>query len=340
MQYQQNTMQQKNMGGAPTFTPPNNSDYMQRSYGGDQVCYFHAGEPSVGQCVKCGKNVCKDCAESYQVTAGEYAGKILCYSCCEELVQENINLLAINKKQIILSFILTAVGALLGLIFGISSTGDATMTFIFACIGASFFSFVKDDYNEEDDDIVNNEITSRYDVDVNNYDNNNINKFDSDELNIENNNIYSNNNYNNNKVDDLSKNENEIKIFNSRDNNNEKLNEKEFIKKIDNTNIIIINEQQKNKNNIDQNVIIIKKKTKEINGKISNPNIEELEKVNKQRGLKFLNMTKEKRIFQKFLSVSVDTSYFYSLEDDMKILILNPIINYNFPFNKKERELE
>ena len=203
-----------------------------------------------------------------------------------------------------------------------------------------FFSFVKDDYNEEDDDIVNNEITSRYDVDVNNYDNNNINKFDSDELNIENINIYSNNNYNNNKVDDLSKNENEIKIFNSRDNNNEKLNEKEFIKKIDNNNIIIINEQQKNKNNIGQNVIIIKKKTKEINGKISNPNIEELEKVNKQRGLKFLNMTKEKRIFQKFLSVSVDTSYFYSLEDDMKILILNPIINYNFPFNKKERELE
>lgn len=153
MQYQQNTVQQKNMSGVPTFTPPqgvptftppNNSDYMQRSYGGGQVCYFHAGEPSVGQCVKCGKNVCKDCAESYQVTAGEYAGKILCYSCCEELVQENINLLAINKKHIILTFILTAVGALLGLIFGISSTGDATMTCIFVCIGATFFSFVKD----------------------------------------------------------------------------------------------------------------------------------------------------------------------------------------------------
>jgi hypothetical protein len=62
--------------------------------------------------------------------------------------------------------------------------------------------------------------------------------------------------------------------------------------------------------------------------------------MNKERGIKFLNMTKQKKIFQKFLSVSVDTSCLYSLEDDMTILILNPKINYNFPFNKKERELE
>ena len=68
--------------------------------------------------------------------------------------------------------------------------------------------------------------------------------------------------------------------------------------------------------------------------------LEPSKKLNKERGLKFLNMTKQKKIFQKFLSVSVDTSYLYSLEDDMKILILNPTINYNYPFNKKERELE
>ena len=62
--------------------------------------------------------------------------------------------------------------------------------------------------------------------------------------------------------------------------------------------------------------------------------------MNKKRTIKFLNMKKQKKIFHKFLSVSVDTSGLYSLDDDMKILILNPTINYNYPFNKKERELE
>jgi hypothetical protein len=36
----------------------------------------------------------------------------------------------------------------------------------------------------------------------------------------------------------------------------------------------------------------------------------------------------------------VDTSGLYSLEDDMLILLLNPKITYNYPFNKMERELE
>ena len=85
---------------------------------------------------------------------------------------------------------------------------------------------------------------------------------------------------------------------------------------------------------------MIKNKIKENEEKIEIQNKDDLEEINKQRGIKFLNMTKQKKIFQKFLSVSVDTSYLYSLEDDMKILILNPKINYNYPFNKKERELE
>ena len=29
-------------------------------------CYFHANEPAVAQCAKCGKSVCKDCADSYR----------------------------------------------------------------------------------------------------------------------------------------------------------------------------------------------------------------------------------------------------------------------------------
>ncbi len=60
----------------------------------------------------------------------------------------------------------------------------------------------------------------------------------------------------------------------------------------------------------------------------------------KKRAKKILSLTKQKKIFQKFLSVSVDTSYLYSLDDEMDILLLNPKIIYNYPFNKMERELE
>ena len=41
-----------------------------------------------------------------------------------------------------------------------------------------FFSFVKDEYNEEDDDIVNNEITSRYNYDDDNNKEEEIKKLD------------------------------------------------------------------------------------------------------------------------------------------------------------------
>ena len=60
----------------------------------------------------------------------------------------------------------------------------------------------------------------------------------------------------------------------------------------------------------------------------------------KKRTKKMLSLTKQKRIFQKFLSVSVDTTYLYSLDDEMDILLLNPKIIYNYPLNKIERELE
>ena len=194
-----------------------------------------------------------------------------------------------------------------------------------------FFSFVKDDYNEEDYDIVNNEITSRYDIEEND---NNINKLDSDELNNCNINIYSNNNI----FNDSLKYKNESDKFQNENIIKEKKNEKKFEIQLENN---INNQKDKiDINEMESNITIIKKKSKEKDGKTSSQKIDDPEKMNKQRGIKFLNMTKQKKIFQKFLSVSVDTSCFYSLEDDMKILILNPKINYNYPFNKKERELE
>ena len=197
-----------------------------------------------------------------------------------------------------------------------------------------FFSFVKDDYNEEDDDIVNNEITSRYNNEEKNNDEDEINKLDSLQLKTENMNIYSNNN----KSNESNKNKNEMKNSNNEIQNIKKENEKEFI--INNQNNINNQKDLINNDIFDSNDMTIKKKIIDDDKIMPSKTINNTEKMNKERGIKFLNMTKQKKIFQKFLSVSVDTSCLYSLEDDMTILILNPKINYNFPFNKKERELE
>ena len=196
-----------------------------------------------------------------------------------------------------------------------------------------FFSFVKDDYNDEDDDIVNNEITSRYNNEEKNNDEDEINKLDSLELKTENINIYSNN-----KSNESNKNKNEMKNSNNEIQNIKKENEKEFI--INNQNNINNQKDIINNDIFDSNDMTIKKKIIDNDKIMPSKTINNTEKMNKERGIKFLNMTKQKKIFQKFLSVSVDTSCLYSLEDDMTILILNPKINYNFPFNKKERELE
>ena len=197
-----------------------------------------------------------------------------------------------------------------------------------------FFSFVKDDYNDEDDDIVNNEITSRYNNDEKHKNEEEINKLDSYELKTENIDIYSNNN----KLVDSNKDKNEIKNLNNGIQNIKKENEKENL--INNQNNLNEKKDIINNDIFDSSDIIIKKKIKEIDRIVPSKTIDNTVQMNKQRGIKFLNMTKQKKIFQKFLSVSVDTSCLYSLEDDMTNLILNPKINYNFPFNKKERELE
>ena len=52
------------------------------------------------------------------------------------------------------------------------------------------------------------------------------------------------------------------------------------------------------------------------------------------------NLTKKYKIFHKFLSIGIDTSGLYTLDDEMTNFILNPKINYNFPFNNLENELE
>jgi len=193
-----------------------------------------------------------------------------------------------------------------------------------------FFSFIKDEYNEEDEDIVNNEISSRYSIE----ENKDINKYDSGELKSQNINIYSKTSDNNISYE-YSNSSDDNKINQSK--TNIKDHEKEILIKIEKN----INEkaEQNKKNNIDLKNNIQNKNIENIDKQKTN-NINSNENMNMRRTKKFMNMTKQKKIFQKFLSVSVDTSCLYSLDDDMKILILNPKIIYNYPYNKKERELE
>ena len=142
----------------------------------------------------------------------------------------------------------------------------------------------------------------------------------------------------------------------------------------DNKNEIIINnEKNKNNNILDNNIIIDKGNSNSLNNKkenialskdknnIINNNENSINKEqkkanqdlrdsrkffqshnnnNSKKSLTILSLTKHSKIFQKFLCVGIDTSGLYSLDNDMEVLLLNPKITYNYPYNKSERELE
>ena len=111
---------------------------------------------------------------------------------------------------------------------------------------------------------------------------------------------------------------------------------------------IKINIKEINQNN---NIIYLdKSKSLKSNTKNLNNKYFELKKNQKSFGninknsqknsfIKF-NLTKKYKIFQKFLSIGIDTSGLYTLDDEMNDFILNPKITYNFPFNNLESELE
>ena len=253
-----------------------------------------------------------------------------------------------------------------------------------------FFSSFEDDYKDEDDDIVNNEITSNLDDyiinpnnDISNEDINAVyikgfnatykfNKgknveiilqpdvskiFENDDITISNKII----NEKSNNIIDFSKSNFDSKTFENRryreednyksnndpneieeNNKNSKIYNIEDINPFNNKENNITDLKEKN-NNIDINVIksINNKNNK---GKSASKNLTEIMSKKKSKEYKkkitLLNLTKQNKIFQKFLCVSVDTSGLYSLDDEMKILLLNPKITYNYPFNKMERELE
>ena len=66
---------EKQNNNIPIFTPPSEE---QRQFNGPS-CYYHKDEPAVANCARCGKDLCRDCCDSYGVSAGKYAGKHLCY---------------------------------------------------------------------------------------------------------------------------------------------------------------------------------------------------------------------------------------------------------------------
>lgn len=132
----------------PRFTPPTSPRISHASNGA--VCFHHPNEPAAGQCARCGKYICKDCTEAYGVQAGEYAGKCLCFDCCQELVQQNVEELTKNKATIKTQFIISLVGMVVGFICGLAlgiGSGEIAAGFlgglIYACIGGVFFSAFK-----------------------------------------------------------------------------------------------------------------------------------------------------------------------------------------------------
>ena len=224
-----------------------------------------------------------------------------------------------------------------------------------------FLSSCESDFREEDDDIVN--ITTHeinFHNTINDLSNDYIKGFNA---------MYNYNNdnqfeillqpeiskiYNSGEIDGLT-NENIINIENSYiPTKNENKKNIEFNNSINEKNK---NKSEKDKynnksNNKEINIYLIEHKYNIINNKENNLNeaknkIQDLrdskkffESQNRKKTLTILSLTKHNKIFQKFLCVSIDTSGLYSLDNDMKVLLLNPKITYNYPFNKMERELD
>ena len=123
---------------APTFTPPAPS---QR---GGSACYFHQDEPAVARCASCGKPLCQDCVDTYQVNDEEYECSALCYECCKALVAMNVKELKKQRAKIIAMYVFTLIGMILGAIIGTGMIDETTpwwIAIVTAFIGGCAWSF-------------------------------------------------------------------------------------------------------------------------------------------------------------------------------------------------------
>ena len=247
-----------------------------------------------------------------------------------------------------------------------------------------FLNDLNDDESDDNEEIIDNEVTINIMEGFNSKNKQNIEKrHEINKENISKINSRISNYYDN--INKLREKKDDIKIGNSLINN--KINKKNMLsfkfhenkKKSININVLKINKSKCNKNynfqNNNNNIFHgkeVKLNTSELNknfnmkankdkydfmngiksikseGNNLNNNYFELVKYkyffgnrNKINKKKFsFNLTKNYKIFQKFLCLGIDTSGLYTLDDDMKNFILNPKITFNFPFNNLESELE
>ena len=96
-------------------------------------------------------------------------------------------------------------------------------------------------------------------------------------------------------------------------------------------NIIYLNKSKSMKKSVNNKYFEIKKSQNSLGSRIKN---------NQRNSFINFNLTKKYKIFHKFLSIGIDTSGLNTLDEEMKNFILNPKINYNFPLNNLENELE
>ena len=124
----------------PFFEPP------AKPNNNEPVCFHHPNEPAAAQCARCGKYICKDCAEAYTVSSGEYENKCLCFDCCQALVAENVELLKKQKTQIIKIGVITLIGMIAGLVVFCGAGAPALAVFIGMLWFGSFGMWVKNSF--------------------------------------------------------------------------------------------------------------------------------------------------------------------------------------------------
>lgn len=105
-------------------------------------CAYHPSEPAVTSCARCGKPICEDCAENYQVTDEEFEGEAICYDCCKELVEKNVKTLKKQRVKIIFQFLFTIVGIVVGILIGGAIGPHWALKLIFGLIGGCFWTFI------------------------------------------------------------------------------------------------------------------------------------------------------------------------------------------------------
>lgn len=139
----------------PTFTPPENGvpifTSQKQAQSNAVRCYYHNDEMAVGRCVRCGKNLCKDCCDTYGFSSGKYAGRTLCYDCTQAIVQEDIAQLQANYKTIKLQCILTLIGVVIGAFLGLgvgvsdgySISESLLIMLVFGAVGGCFYTFIR-----------------------------------------------------------------------------------------------------------------------------------------------------------------------------------------------------